>query len=331
MILFILKIGSCDMEKYLTKSAVLFIIFNKPEETKRVFEAIKNAKPPRIYLASDGVRTEKQGEKEIIENLRTYLVSNADWGCEVKTRFSDVNQGCGRGVSNAITWFFEHEEMGIILEDDCLPCPNFFRFCDELLVKYKDDERISTIAGTNQFAKYREKNSSEYFFSRFTYIWGWATYRRVWKDYDFTLSFLPELKKKMSFEELLYPLRKHQVKKMRKIFEKSYNKGEAMHTWDYQLLCLNLMKKQFCVIPKANLISNIGFGENATHTHNCNSVDANIPFGELEFPLKEPAPFEEDLQFTRDYYDFSIRKRTTLERIAAEINRFKARRIKKRS
>jgi len=314
------------MEKYLTKSAVLFVTFNKPEETKRVFEAIKSAKPPRIYLASDGARAKKQGEKEIIENLRTYLVSNADWGCELKTRFSDLNQGCGRGVSNAITWFFEHEEMGIILEDDCLPCPDFFRFCDELLVKYKDDERISTIAGTNQFAKYREGKSNEYFFSRFTYIWGWATYRRVWKDYDFTLSFLPELKKKMSFEKLLYPLKKHQVKKLGRKFQRTYrHKGEILRTWDYQLLCLNLMKKQFCVIPKANLISNIGFSENALHTRDVNSPSANIPAGKLLFPLKEPEPFEENLQFVKDYYDFIVPERSIFERIIAEINRFKAR------
>ncbi|MCL1946980.1 MAG: nucleotide-diphospho-sugar transferase [Chitinivibrionia bacterium] len=318
------------MEKYTTKSAVLFIIFNKIEETKRVFEAIKNSQPPRIYLASDGARTERQNEKENVEYLRNYIVSNINWKCEIKTRFSEINQGCGRGVSNAISWFFENEEMGIILEDDCLPCPNFFRFCDELLVKYKDDERISIIAGTNQFAKYREEKSNEYFFSRFTYIWGWATYRRVWKDYDFTLSFLPQLKNKTSFEELLYPLKKHQIKKMARRFVKTYkSKGEYLRTWDYQLLCLNLMKKQFCVIPKANLICNIGFGENATHTRNSNADNSNIPFGELVFPLKEPSNFEENLQFTSDYYDFIMPKRTLFVRIAAELGRF-LKKMKKR-
>jgi len=312
------------MEKYKTKSAVLFIIFNKVEVTKRVFEAIKNVQPPRIYLASDGARTERQGEKENVEHLKNHIVSNIDWNCEIKTRFSEINQGCGRGVANAVSWFFENEEMGIILEDDCLPCPNFFRFCDELLVKYKDDERISTIAGSNQFAKYREEKSNEYFFSRFTHIWGWATYRRVWKDYDFTLSFLPELKKKMSFKELLYPLKKYQVKTMARRFVRTYkSKGERLKTWDYQLLCLNLMKKQFCVIPKVNLISNIGFGENATHTHNSDDPTSNIPFGELSFPLKEPDKFEENLQFTRDYYDFIMPKRTLFERIVREIDRFK--------
>ena len=318
------------MEMYTTKSAVLFIIFNKVEETKRVFEAIKNARPPRIYLASDGARMEKSGEKEHVEHLRNDIVSNIDWDCAIKTRFSEINQGCGRGVANAVSWFFENEEMGIILEDDCLPCPDFFRFCDELLVKYKDDERISTIAGTNQFAKYREEKSNGYFFSRFTYIWGWATYRRVWKDYDFTLSFLPVLKKKISFEELLYPLKKYQVKKLARRFVRTYKtKGKRFRTWDYQLLCLNLMKKQFCVIPKVNLISNIGFGENATHTHNSGAPTSNIPFGELQFPLKGPNNFEENLQFTSDYYDFIMPKRTLFEMIVREINRLKQNKEKK--
>ena len=318
------------MEMYTTKSAVLFIIFNKVEETKRVFEAIKNARPPRIYLASDGARMEKQGETENVLFLRNYIVSNIDWDCAIKTRFSEINQGCGRGVANAVSWFFENEEMGIILEDDCLPCPGFFRFCDELLVKYKDDERISTIAGTNQFAKYREEKSNGYFFSRFTYIWGWATYRRVWKDYDFTLSFLPVLKKKISFEELLYPLKKYQVKKLARRFVRTYKtKGKRFRTWDYQLLCLNLMKKQFCVIPKVNLISNIGFGENATHTHNSGAPTSNIPFCELLFPLKEPNNFEENLQFTSDYYDFIMPKRTLFEMIVREINRLKQNKEKK--
>lgn len=304
------------MENYKTKSAVLFITFNKIEETKQVFEAIKNAQPSRLYLAGDGARAEKDGEKEKVEYLRKYLLENIGWDCVVKTKFSEANQGCGRGVSNAITWFFENEEMGIILEDDCLPCPEFFRFCDELLVKYKDDERISVIAGTNQYAPYRQDRSNEYFFSRFTYIWGWATYRRVWKYYDYTLSFLPELEKKMPYKELLFPLKKHQIKRMRGRFIRTYkSKGDRLGTWDFQLLCLNLMKKQLCIIPKANLISNMGFGKDATHTHNPNSADSKIPFGKLLFPLKEPDNFEEDLQFTRDYYDFIMPKRTLIQTI----------------
>ncbi|MCL2689214.1 MAG: nucleotide-diphospho-sugar transferase [Chitinispirillia bacterium] len=312
------------MEKYTTKSAVLFITFNKLEETKRVFEAIKNAQPPKIYLASDGARAQKQGEKEIVEGVRNYLLSAIDWDCDIKTRFSDTNQGCGRGVSNAVTWFFEHEEMGIIIEDDCLPHQFFFRFCDELLVKYKDDERVSMIAGTNEFAKYREEKSNEYFFTRSTYIWGWASYRRVWKDYCFALSFLPQLKEKMSYEELLYPLKKYQIKKRRKKFERIY-KRKGSHTWDFQLLCLNLMNRQFCIVPKANLVANIGFGENATHTHNLNSPSSNIPYGELLFPLKEPDPFEENLQFAIDYHDFIMPKRTLAWRILKELSRFKRR------
>ena len=309
------------METYKAKSAILFCTFNKTEETKIVFETIKAVQPPRIYLASDGARKQKTGEKEIVESIRDYLLHSVDWECEVKTRFSEINQGCGRGVSNAITWFFENEEMGIIIEDDCLPCENFFRFCDELLIKYKDDKRISVISGTNEFEKYRENKSNEYFFTRFTYIWGWATYRRVWKDYDFTLSFLPKLKEKMSYAELLFPLKKHQIKKRQRRFEKIY-KNKGTNAWSYQLLCLNLMNKQFCVVPKVNLVSNIGFSEDATHTKDINSPCSNIPYGELLFPLKEPNPFEENLNFAMDYHDFMMPKRNVFQRIFTELRRF---------
>ena len=313
-----------DTGNYKTKSAVLFITFNKPEETRLVFEAIKNVRPPRIYLASDGARTEKAGETEIVESIRNYLLNAVDWECEIKTQFSETNQGCGRGVSGAVSWFFENEEMGIILEDDCLPCLNFFRFCDELLVKYKDDERISVISGTTEFAKYREEKSNEYLFTRFIgKVWGWASFRRVWKDFDFTLSFLPKLKEKMSYEEMLFPLKKHQIEKRKRKFEKIYKaKGKYSHAWSFQFICLNLMNKQFNIIPKVNLVSNLGFGENSTHTYDPNSPEANIPFGELLFPLKEPSPFEENLQFARDYYDFIMPKTSMWQRIAKELSRF---------
>jgi len=309
------------MKNYKATSAVLFITFNKLEETKQVFEAIRAVQPPRIYLASDGARAKKDGETEIVESVRNYLLTAIDWECEVKMRFSETNQGCGRGVSNAITWFFENEEMGIILEDDCLPCPDFFCFCDELLVKYKDDERVSVISGTNEFAKSREEKSNEYIFTRFTYIWGWASYRRVWKDYDFTLSFFPKLKEKMSPDEFLFPLKKHQIKKRWKKFKKIH-KRKGSHTWDYQLLCLNLMNQQFCIVPKANLVSNIGFSENATHTKDVNSPNSRIPYGELLFPLQEPTPFEENLSFAADYHDVIMPKRSIFQRVTKELRRF---------
>jgi len=312
------------METYKAKTAVLFITFNKFEETKQVFETIRAAQPPRIYLASDGAREKKDGEKETVETIRNYLLSAVDWDCEIKTRFSETNHGCGLGVSGAVTWFFENEEMGIILEDDCLPCPEFFRYCDELLVKYKDDKRVSVISGTNEFAKYRKKESDEYFFTRFTYIWGWASYRRVWKDYDFALSFLPKLKEKMSYDEMLFPLKKHQIKKRAKKFEKIYRR-KGSHTWDYQLLCLNLMNQQFCIVPRANLISNIGFGESATHTKDSNAPNSRIPYGKLLFPLKEPNPFEENLQFASEYHDIIMPKRNIFQRFGRELKRFSRR------
>ena len=156
--------------------AVLFIIFNRPETTQRVFDAIRLAKPTRLYIAADGPRENKTGEKELCEQARK-IAQNVDWDCEVKTLFQKENLGCGKAVSHAISWFFENEDMGIILEDDCLPHQSFFKYCEELLEKYKNNDRIGIISGNN-FQKKRKIGSFSYYFSDIVNIWGWATWAR---------------------------------------------------------------------------------------------------------------------------------------------------------
>ncbi|GHT86478.1 hypothetical protein FACS1894137_12140 [Spirochaetia bacterium] len=164
---------------------VLFLVFNRLDTTKQVFEAIRKAVPPRLYVASDGPRDNRDGEKEKVEEVRDYVLKSIDWDCEVKTLFREKNLGCGKAVSGAITWFFENEEMGIILEDDCLPDQDFFMFCEELLEKYKDDERIYHIAGNNPLTFIKSPYS--YYFARIPHIWGWASWRRAWNHYSFDI------------------------------------------------------------------------------------------------------------------------------------------------
>lgn len=171
---------------YRARSAVLLLIFNRPETTRRVFDQIRAQQPPRLYIAADGARPNRPEEAARCAETRA-ISTQVDWDCELHLLYRDQNLGCRRAVSEAITWFFEHEEAGIILEDDCLPADSFFYFCDALLEKYRHDERIHAITGTNlQMGK--QWGEASYYFSRYTNIWGWASWRRVWKEYDSELS-----------------------------------------------------------------------------------------------------------------------------------------------
>jgi hypothetical protein len=169
---------------------ILFLVFNRPETTARVFEAIRNAKPSRLYIAADGPRDFIYNEYAVCAKTRE-IASRVDWDCDVETLFRAENLGCKAAVSSAISWFFSHEEEGIILEDDCLPCESFFYFTTILLEKYRHDERIAHIAGSN-FQDGKKVGDGSYYFSDLYNIWGWATWKRVWKDYDAELRLLDE-------------------------------------------------------------------------------------------------------------------------------------------
>lgn len=239
------------------KTPVLFLIFNRLDTTKQVFEAIRKVEPPRLYIASDGPRENKEGEKEKVEAIRKYVLSNIDWDCEVKTLFRNKNLGCGRAVSQAITWFFENEEMGIILEDDCLPSQSFFWFCEELLERYKDDERIGHIGGCN-FQKGIKRGNADYYFSIYNHVWGWASWANRWKEYDFNL----EKFENDNFLNNIY--QNYKAKKYwSKIFKKMKNK--EIDTWDYQWTFTMWKNNWLAITPNVNLISNIGFGGDGTH------------------------------------------------------------------
>ena len=169
------------MKKFNT--SILFLIFNRPEETKRVFESIKEAKPSKLYLASDGPRSHVIDEEKIVSEVKLNVLNAIDWDCEVKTLFREKNLGCKIAVSEAISWFFDHEDQGIILEDDCLPSQSFYRFCEELLNIYKNDLRIWHISGDN-FQNGIARSEESYYYSKFSHVWGWATWKDRWQHYD---------------------------------------------------------------------------------------------------------------------------------------------------
>ena len=246
------------------KTPVLFLVFNRPDTTIQVFEKICNAKPSRLYVACDGPRInnlEDKGKIEIVQNI----IAKVDWPCEVKTLYREKNLGCKIAVSEAITWFFNHEEQGIILEDDCLPSDSFFVFCEELLNKYKYEDRIMHIAGMTYVEKNKGVNNYSYHFCKVGGIWGWASWRRAWKKYELEMNSYKQAIQENIFDHIFTG--KSQMKYFFKnIFKNAYKNN---YTWDYQWTFTKIIHNSINIMPAKNLIKNIGFGnKNATHTTN---------------------------------------------------------------
>jgi hypothetical protein len=242
-------------------SPILFLVFNRPSTTKQVFEAIRAARPPRLYVAADGPRADRIGEAELCAQVRD-IATAVDWPCEVKTLFRATNLGCKMGVATGIDWFFEHEPEGIILEDDCVPHPDFFYYCTNLLERYRDDMRVWCISGNNfQYGQWRGDGS--YYFSRYNHCWGWASWRRCWQHYDADLSQWPALRETGLLDTILEdPLERTY---WYGIWQQLMDSGEP-DTWDYQWFFTCLANSGLTALPNRNLVSNVGFGPDGTHT-----------------------------------------------------------------
>ncbi|MBP5328956.1 MAG: glycosyltransferase family 61 protein [Spirochaetaceae bacterium] len=263
---------------------VLFLTFNRLDTAKQVFGQIKKQQPTKLFFASDGPRNTVYGEKEKVEEVRNWVLSQIDWDCEVKTLFRDENLGCGKAVSSAISWFFENVEYGIILEDDCMPSDSFFVYCETLLKKYMDNPRIMHIAGNNPLEISVSGNDS-YYFSKIQQCWGWASWRRAWQHFEYSISNTDDFCKSKRFKQIF----RHST-------ERSYWKrvfGEmAQHkinTWDYQWVYAILKNCGICINPCKNLISNLGFSADALHTADVTAPQNNMKryeIGEITHPTK---------------------------------------------
>jgi len=263
------------------ETPILFLIFNREDTTQKVFDAIRRQKPKYLFVAADGARKNKLGETEKCQRVRD-IIKQVDWDCELKTLFRDENLGCKLAVSSAITWFFENVEQGIILEDDCLPDPSFFPYCEELLDKYKDDARIGHIGGNNFLPDIIDKNIS-YDFSSYSHIWGWASWRRVWKNYDVNFPFWDEHKEKRS---LLFCNKPEEMYFSSFISDVINNNG--INTWDTQYLFSLRLQNQLSVYPSVNLVTNIGLGDiTASHTTKKNKKQS-VPVSAIHFPVEHP-------------------------------------------
>lgn len=264
--------------------AVLFLVFNRPDVTEKVLAAIRKAKPPRIYVAADGPRSNRLAEAVACSAVRRMVIEGIDWPCTVNTLFREQNLGCRQAVSSAIDWFFKHEEAGIILEDDCMPHPSFFSYCEELLHHYRHDTRVMHISGSNIMRGWVHDPDYSYYFSHHAAIWGWASWRRAWQHYDAFTPQLPEIyRKKYLWEHFFNRLEARMF--LRPLWATHVGK---LDTWDYQWSFAILAQSGLSIMPTTNLISNIGFGKGATHTFNTSHPWADLPTKAIESPLRHP-------------------------------------------
>lgn len=290
------------------QTPVALFIFRRPHTTRRVFESIAQVKPLKLLVIADGART---SEEFVLCAEARSIVERVDWDCDVSLNYSDVNLGLKRRVSSGLDWVFEQVEEAIILEDDCLPDTSFFRFCEELLTCYRDDPRIMHISG-NYFHTHL-RFSESYYFSKYPHIWGWATWRRAWKYYDVTMESWNDIEIRRTF------LEKFQTPRVRLYWNMILDQVKAgeINTWDFQWVFHCMLRGGLAINPTSNLVTNIGFSADATHTFKLEDMLANLPRQSITFPLKHPPEVELNVVATRQIEQLAF----SAESLIAKVHR----------
>jgi len=282
------------MENYKTKTPVVLFFFLRFESTMKVIDEIRKAKPAKVYLVGEGHRPDRVGEKEKVEQLRNLVEQRIDWDCEIYKNYVPEDIGAGRRIASGISWVFEHEERAIFLEDDVVPSQSFFKYCDEMLDFYADDKRIMAISGSNSVPEFQF--DGDYTFSNVAHIWGWATWKRAWEHYDFEMKKWPSYKK----SGLLRGAFNNKVFYEFRCDEFDHAAKGITHTWDYQFSFHFLINSGLAIIPKTNMIANIGLGPNATNTIHKKEMTFGIA-EEMKFPIQFKEYVVHDDAFD-DYY-----------------------------
>ena len=274
------------MSDFKSNTPVVLLVFKRPEQTAKVFEVVRQVKPPKLLVVADGPRPDKPGEAEKCAATRA-IIDRVDWDCEVLTNFSEVNLGCKQRVSSGLTWAFEIVEEAIIIEDDCVPEASFFRYCEELLERYRDEPRVMSITGENTHGY--QANDSSYYFSQYGFYWGWATWKRAWKMFDGDLQLWAGLKETNWLENLLQ--NPDATEYWADIFDSTY---DGFNSWGYGWTFACFVNQGLCAVANNNLISNIGFGVDAAHhTWSADEI-GNLPVAPLQFPLQNPLKIAKD-------------------------------------
>jgi hypothetical protein len=262
------------------KAPVALLIFNRPVCTARVLDAIADARPPVLFVVGDGPRPDNPADERLVAEARA-VIDRVDWPCEIVTCYSDFNLGCGRRVASGLDWVFANVGEAIVLEDDCVPHPTFFRYCEELLERYRDDERVHMIGGSNPLG---ERDSYSYHFSWSYPIWGWASWARAWKHYDYEMREWPRLRESDWLTDRLGDRRA--VELARFWFDATH--AGTIKQWDFQWTFSGWLRNSVAVTPSVNLVTNIGFGNDATHLHDVNDPFAGVEAQPIDFPLRHP-------------------------------------------
>ncbi len=243
-----------------TESPVAFMVFNRPEPTRRTFARIREARPRQLFVVADGPRPDRPDDAAKCESVRE-IVAAVDWDCEVYREYADVNLGCKKRIGTGLDWVFSQVDRAIIVEDDCLPNLDFFSYCDELLERYADDTRVAVITGDN-FQHGQVRGDGSYYFSKYNHVWGWATWARAWANYEPDIPFWSDWRTTESWTELMPdPIE-------RKYWERILDRvaRDEIDTWDYPWTASVWFNEWLTATPNVNLVTNIGFGADATHT-----------------------------------------------------------------
>lgn len=294
---------------------ILFLIFNRPDTTEKVFSAIRSAKPSKLYVAADAARTHNATEQQRCQESKL-VTEKLDWNCEVHRLYQETNLGCGKAVSTAISWFFAHEDSGIILEDDCVPHSDFFPYCAQLLEYYKDNQEIGIISGDHFQHKDFPKPAS-YYFSKYANIWGWATWKRTWEKFQLDVNQFDQKAMQTAIQKRC----NHRSERTfwLKLFKRMQN--HEIDTWDYPLQFSLWFHQMICIIPNYNLVSNCGFDSRATHTKSSSTLSNLETYPIL--PLVHPKRIEVNHRADSFFFNTHVCPRTpiTFHRIWHSVKR----------
>lgn len=304
------------MEAFEIKKPILFMVFNRPEKTKLVFDEIKKAKPKKLYISCDGPRKNNPDDVVKVNQVKEFLSDcNITWPCEVKRLYQEVNQGVSMAGYKAFSWVFSQEEEMIQLEDDCVPAQSFFWYCQELLDKYRNDERVCYITANNNSGV--KSGDGTYFFSRYGGSWGWATWKRVWDNWDYLMSDWPAVRWQKSFKKNFGSKEEYNFWRLK--FQRGYEllRDKKSTSYDIQSLYFLFKNNRFNIYPNYNLVKNIGWDDAASNTFEVDSKFADTPLVELT-QIIHPELVRNNNQIDRQIFNYHFyfipEKKYALER-----------------
>ncbi|HIK55280.1 MAG TPA: glycosyltransferase family 2 protein [Synechococcales cyanobacterium M55_K2018_004] len=264
------------------QTPIALIIFKRPSTTEKVFQVIRQAQPTKLFVIANAPREGNEEEAIQCEQARA-IVERVDWDCQVFKRYSPTHNPVGKQIAGGIDWVFEQVEEAIFIEDDCLLHPTFFPFCEAMLDRYRNDTRIFSVSAQNTQMGHRRTEYS-YYFSRYARLWGWASWRRAWHYYDYSMKYWPEVQRTGLLHNILEDSRS--VQYWTDLFDRTY-RGE-IQTWDYQWTLSYWLQSGLSIVPEVNLVNHIGFGPDASHLQTLHTKTAAMPMAAMEFPLKHP-------------------------------------------